>query len=384
MSEKKSSMVDVRPKAHRSRSADSYVWNSKKRLKKIKSGTSTVTDADGAAKGTCCSKRNRRERKYSSSSVGDLDSDNQSPSRKALTGRSLRQKLQDAMGQCFPLRSHHQTAGSRSFSVMLWSKRKIHVSELMQEKCPFSPKSELARCWHLIKKHPVQHMERQAGDRDSLLHAPVPPLISWRKVDSQTVPCESEESDEELSGPSATSAGQECAGHLVSDSESICTYFLVPDLLQISNSTCYWGVLDRYEAEALLEGKPEGTFLLRDSAQEDFLFSVSFRRYSRSLHARIEHSGHFFSFDWRDPCVYRDPSVTGLIQHYSDPATCLFFEPLLSMPLPRNFPFSLQHLCRAVVCSQTTYQGVDALPLPNALREYLKEYHYKHKTDSSK
>ena len=63
---------------------------------------------------------------------------------------------------------------------------------------------------------------------------------------------------------------------------------LVPDLLQITALPCYWGVMDRYEAEALLDGRPEGTFLLRDSAQEDYLFYVSFRRYNRSLHARIE------------------------------------------------------------------------------------------------
>ncbi|GBP13410.1 Suppressor of cytokine signaling 5 [Eumeta japonica] len=52
--------------------------------------------------------------------------------------------------------------------------------------------------------------------------------------------------------------------------------------------------MDRYEAERLLEGKPEGTFLLRDSAQEEFLFSVTFRKYGRSLHARIEQSDHRF------------------------------------------------------------------------------------------
>lgn len=69
---------------------------------------------------------------------------------------------------------------------------------------------------------------------------------------------------------------------------------LVPDLERIINSSFYWGKMDRYEAERLLEGKPEGTFLLRDSAQEEFLFSVTFRKYGRSLHARIEQSGHKF------------------------------------------------------------------------------------------
>ena len=63
--------------------------------------------------------------------------------------------------------------------------------------------------------------------------------------------------------------------------------------------------LRRYEAEALLENKPEGSFLLRDSAQDEFVFSVSFRRYNRSLHARIEESRHEFSFDCHDPGVHR-------------------------------------------------------------------------------
>lgn len=69
---------------------------------------------------------------------------------------------------------------------------------------------------------------------------------------------------------------------------------LVPDLEKITSSCYYWGKMDRYEAERLLEGKPEGTFLLRDSAQDEYLFSVTFRKYGRSLHARIEQSEHQF------------------------------------------------------------------------------------------
>lgn len=72
------------------------------------------------------------------------------------------------------------------------------------------------------------------------------------------------------------------------------SHYLVPDLHRIINSTFYWGKMDRYEAERLLDGKPEGCFLLRDSAQEEFLFSVTFRKFGRSLHARIEQSGHRF------------------------------------------------------------------------------------------
>ena len=135
--------------------------------------------------------------------------------------------------------------------------------------------------------------------------------------------------------------------------------------------------MDRYEAERLLENRPDGTFLLRDSAQEEYLFSVSFRRYNRSLHARIEQWNHRFSFDSHDPGVYSSKTILGLIDHYKNPELCMFFEPTLTLPLHRNFPFTLQHMARAVICSHLTYDGVNALTLPKTLKLYLKEYHYK-------
>lgn len=152
---------------------------------------------------------------------------------------------------------------------------------------------------------------------------------------------------------------------------------LVPDLLQIVSSSFYWGKMDRYEAERLLDNKPEGTFLLRDSAQEEYLFSVSFRKYDRSLHARIEQWNHLFSFDSHDPGVFSSPTVCGLIEHYKDPTTCMFFEPMLTIPLHRNFPFSLQHICRAVICDKLEYDQINYLKLPKTLKSFLKEYHYK-------
>ncbi|XP_056463955.1 suppressor of cytokine signaling 4 [Gadus chalcogrammus] len=390
MSEKKPRGSDTRPKSGlRSWSADSYVWRGKKRSRssqnelvsdgRVEEGGRSEAPA-GVARSTSCPRR-RRDRKCSCSTLGEGDGD--ATCRKPLLRRSLRQKFQDAVGQCLPLRSHHHhhhhhphhrphapgTTPSRPFSVLVWSKRKIHVSELMQDKCPFSPKSELAHCWHLIKKH-TPHLKGVEAPHKS--HAsssscsPPPTPLSW-----EDACCSSETGSSSLEDwdPSCPQGAADGGGHT--------DYILVPDLLQINNSPCYWGVLNRFEAEALLEGQPEGTFLLRDSAQDEFLFSVSFRRYSRSLHARIEQSDKRFSFDGRDPCMYRDPSVTGLLRHYSDPASCLYFEPLLSRPLSRTFPFSLQHLCRAVVCSCTTYQGVQGLPLPPQLRDFLGQYHFK-------
>lgn len=152
---------------------------------------------------------------------------------------------------------------------------------------------------------------------------------------------------------------------------------LVPDLLGITSCSFYWGKMDRYEAERLLENKPEGTFLLRDSAQEEYLFSVSFRRYGRSLHARVEQWNHRFSFDSHDPGVFSSRTVCGLVEHYKDPSCCMYFEPMLTRPLHRTFVFPLQHLARAVICSCIAYDGAAKLPLPRSLKSYLREYHYK-------
>ncbi|CAD6191641.1 unnamed protein product [Caenorhabditis auriculariae] len=151
---------------------------------------------------------------------------------------------------------------------------------------------------------------------------------------------------------------------------------LVGDIDQIYASTYYWGVMDRYKAEELLEGKEEGTFLLRDSAQDDYLFSVSFRRYQRTLHARIEQMNHRFSFDVFDPNVFSSKKVTDLIENYKDPSRCLFYEPQLTHPLPRKSVFSLAELCRAKVLSNTTYDAIPKLPLPFSLTNFLRQYYY--------
>ncbi|KAJ8256597.1 hypothetical protein COCON_G00187490 [Conger conger] len=403
--------------------------------------------SDGFEYGELLSARESRAR-GSCSALGDQ------MSREAT--RSLRQKIQDAVGQCFPIKTHSAPqVPALSGST---SRRKIHLSELMLEDCPFPAGSELAQKWYLIKQHTVpisqpalldtlgvdeddrlrerrrisieqgvepppnaqihtfevtaqinplyklgpklaHGMNELAGDeRATLLQqhqlllqscldtldevvasssSPPPPSSS----SSSTAP----EPDPGAAGPILPlAATPHPEGPKPQDGYRVHTqidyiHCLVPDLLQITNLPCYWGVMDRYEAETLLEGRPEGSFLLRDSAQEDYLFSVSFRRYGRSLHARIEQWNHNFSFDVHDPSVFHAPTVTGLLEHYKDPNSCMFFEPLLSRPIHRTRPFSLQHVCRAVISSRTSYDGIDRLPIPNALKEHLKEYHYKQK-----
>nr|CAG4641117.1 EOG090X0BEM [Eulimnadia texana] len=151
---------------------------------------------------------------------------------------------------------------------------------------------------------------------------------------------------------------------------------LVPDLLDITNCSFYWGKMDRYEAERLLENKPDGTFLLRDSAQEEYLFSVSFRRYSRSLHARIEQWNHRFSFDSHDPGVFSSPTILGLIDHYKNPELCMFFEPTLTLPLHRSAPSRCNTSAELSVKNIISYDRLIKLAVPMDLRKLCAEYHF--------
>ena len=103
-------------------------------------------------------------------------------------------------------------------------------------------------------------------------------------------------------------------------------------------------------------------------------------RYGRSLHARIEEQNHKFSFDCHDPGVFMSANIPSLMEHYKDPASCMFFEPMLCQAVNRRDPFSLQFLARATICDTLhSYSSVDKLELPKSLKAYLKEYHYRHK-----
>lgn len=443
------------PQARRDSYSRHAPWGGKK---KHSCSTKTQSSLEGERRSGCIrGSGKRRDRRCGVSSIPESDSvcGGHSPN-----ARSLRQRLSDTVGLCLPLPVRRRSSSAKN---PLISKRKIHLTELMLETCPFPPGSDLAHKWHLIKQHtapvsphsstalldafdpthpsPEDEEERLRERRRLSIEEGVDPPpnaqihtleasvsgSSLYKLGPKMAPGMGEASGENRASGSGTSmgvvsslpSGQELGASVSAhdcdseeDSTTLCLqarrpkqrhasgeghlsrqqpgpwkvhtqidyiHCLVPDLLQITALPCYWGVMDRYEAEALLDGRPEGTFLLRDSAQEDYLFSVSFRRYNRSLHARIEQWNHNFSFDAHDPCVFHSSTVTGLLEHYKDPSACMFFEPLLTVPLHRTFPFGLQHLARAAICRWTTYDGIGSLPLPPSLQDFLKEYHYKQK-----
>lgn len=86
---------------------------------------------------------------------------------------------------------------------------------------------------------------------------------------------------------------------------------------QLTTYSWYWGNISRRDAENLLRGKDEGTFLVRDSSDKHFLYSLSFRSSGKTMHTRIEYCNKVFCFFSNDTNGSRSndgsPTLGGLI-----------------------------------------------------------------------
>jgi len=59
----------------------------------------------------------------------------------------------------------------------------------------------------------------------------------------------------------------------------------------------YWGAMSFDEAEAMLASRRDGSFLVRDSSDERYILSLSFRSLGGTHHTRIEHYKGTVSID---------------------------------------------------------------------------------------
>lgn len=55
---------------------------------------------------------------------------------------------------------------------------------------------------------------------------------------------------------------------------------------------CYWGNINHEYALKLLKNKENGSFLLRDSNHESYLFTITFKINDYVYHIRLEHAGN--------------------------------------------------------------------------------------------
>ena len=164
---------------------------------------------------------------------------------------------------------------------------------------------------------------------------------------------------------------------------------LTEELFRLSKFGWYWGPITRREAERKLAGQPDGAFLVRDSSDERYLLSLSFRSYGRTLHTRIEHCNGKFIFD-AQPDTEGYPSIVVLIENsMNDTQTGICSYSRRGSPSPPIYPVrltkpvsrftqmrSLQYMCRFVIRQYTRYDHIQQLPLPNSIKGWIGENQY--------
>lgn len=156
----------------------------------------------------------------------------------------------------------------------------------------------------------------------------------------------------------------------------------------LKNTGWYWGSLTANGAKEILQDTSEGTFLVRDSSQRDYLFTISAMTSAGPTNLRIEFKDGKFKLDsvvLVKPKLKQFDSVVHLVEHYVQLSrtSCKGRAPLapsngtvqllLTTPVYTAIP-SLQHMCRISI-NKTTRQ-VQELPLPNRLKDYLTDYTY--------
>lgn len=167
-------------------------------------------------------------------------------------------------------------------------------------------------------------------------------------------------------------------------------------LRTLRTSGYYYEGLSWQDADRLLRDCSVGTFLVRDSSDNRFLFALSVQTERGPTSVRIHYRRGQFRLDCEDAlssCMPWFSCVVRLVEHYVQLSRsakghmCVWLDGhgrrdlpiMLSRPLYRD-PSSLQHLCRLAlnrVAASKPSNDVGT-PLPTALRDYLKDYPHLH------
>ncbi|XP_063706882.1 uncharacterized protein LOC134835831 [Culicoides brevitarsis] len=147
----------------------------------------------------------------------------------------------------------------------------------------------------------------------------------------------------------------------------------------------YWGPISSEAAEKILSTEPDGSFIVRDSSDDHYIFSLTFKLDGVVRHVRIEQDQGLFSFGL---CAkFTSRTIMEFIENAVETSRSgryLFFlhrrpehGPMrvqLTHPVSRfKHIQSLQHMCRFVILKSLNGRKdlIQMLPLPRRILDYL-------------
>ncbi|CAO1419390.1 unnamed protein product [Diamesa tonsa] len=151
----------------------------------------------------------------------------------------------------------------------------------------------------------------------------------------------------------------------------------------------YWGPLSSDGAEKILSNEPDGSFIVRDSSDLNYIFSLTFKLNGCVRHVRIEQDQGTFSFG--SCALFKSRTIMEFIENAvenSRSGRYLFFlhrrpehGPMrvqLTNPVSRfKHIQSLQHMCRFVILKAVMRKDlIETLPLPRRILDYLSNKNF--------
>ncbi|NXB07913.1 SOCS7 protein, partial [Cnemophilus loriae] len=168
-------------------------------------------------------------------------------------------------------------------------------------------------------------------------------------------------------------------------------HLLTPPAPLCSQCGWYWGPMNWEDAEMKLKGKPDGSFLVRDSSDPRYILSLSFRSQGITHHTRMEHYRGTFSLwchpKFEDRCQSVVEFIKRAIMHSKNGKFLYFLRSrvpgLPPTPVQLLYPVSrfsnvksLQHLCRFRIRQLVRIDHIPELPLPKPLISYIRKFYY--------
>uniref|UniRef100_A0A8B9SL33 Suppressor of cytokine signaling 7 n=1 Tax=Anas platyrhynchos TaxID=8839 RepID=A0A8B9SL33_ANAPL len=172
-------------------------------------------------------------------------------------------------------------------------------------------------------------------------------------------------------------------------------------LRELEKCGWYWGPMNWEDAEMKLKGKPDGSFLVRDSSDPRYILSLSFRSQGITHHTRMEHyRGKGPGERWgggrgcgqpglkfEDRCQSVVEFIKRAIMHSKNGKFLYFLRSrvpgLPPTPVQLLYPVSrfsnvksLQHLCRFRIRQLVRIDHIPELPLPKPLISYIRKFYY--------